>query len=93
MKITCPSCSKANTASPCQRCGCDLETLFAVRQSAATELAAAAAALRSGDPEEAHTRAGHSWELLHTPESARVAFLACVAQDDFPSALLWRNRT
>ena len=34
-----------------------------------------------------------AWELHHTPEAARVGFLAGVARGDFDVALQWLQRT
>jgi len=92
MEIVCPSCGKANQSTPCGRCGCDLSPLFAVYGAAEFELRVAGKCLRSGNLDEAREHAAKSWELRHSPEAARLAFLACIALDDFASARLWRQR-
>ena len=90
--VLCPSCGKVNNTAPCQRCGCDLAPLFAIDLAAQARLASAAASLRDGEALAAHEHAGQSWELRHSSEAARVAFLACVAMEEFDAALLWRRR-
>jgi hypothetical protein len=92
MEIVCPSCGKANQSTPCRRCGCELSPLFGVYRAAEMELRVAGKCLRSGKIEEARERAAHSWELRHTSEAARLAFLACIALDDLSWVLLWRRR-
>jgi hypothetical protein len=92
MEIVCPSCGKANESTPCRRCGCELSSLFAVYRAAEVELRVAGKYLRSGNVNEARKHAARSWELHHTSEAARVAFLACIALDDFGWGRLWRHR-
>lgn len=90
--LSCPSCGKVNLAAPCQRCGCDLAPLFAIRQAARARLASAAESLRQGEAVAAHEYAGQSWGLRHSSEAARLAFLACIVMREFDAALLWRRR-
>jgi hypothetical protein len=92
MDITCPSCGKANQSTPCLRCGADLSPLFAVCRAALGELSVAGKCLRSGQVEEAYSHATQSWELYQTPEAARLAFLACLARDDFAWSRIWYHR-
>jgi hypothetical protein len=92
MDITCPSCGKANLSTPCLRCSADLSPLFAVCRAALVELNVAGKCLRSGHVEEAYSHATKSWELYHTPEAARLAFLACLARDDFALSRIWHHR-
>lgn len=93
MEILCPSCNKANQSDPCQRCGCELTALFAVSQAAVAELRTAAHCLRTQSPEAAHEAAVRSWELRHTPEAARLGFLASLALEDFATAGYWLQRS
>jgi hypothetical protein len=93
MEIICPSCSKANAADPCPRCGCELGALFSVRQAAAEQLATAARHLRATSPAEAAEAALQAWELHHTPEAARLGFLAAVAEGEFEIATQWLQRS
>jgi hypothetical protein len=93
MEIVCPSCGKANRTTPCVRCGCELSPLFAVCHAAEEELRAAGKCMRSGSAEEACGHAAHSWELHHTTEAARLAFLASVALGDFALGRLWHRRS
>ena len=90
--VLCPSCGKASPSAPCPRCGCDTAPLFAILEAARGRIAAAAASLRHGYPAEAREQAGESWNLRHTREAARLAFLACVAMEDFDWAAVWRHR-
>jgi hypothetical protein len=92
MDITCPSCGKSNPSTPCLRCGCDLSSLLAVYRAAQVELSVAAKCLRSGSLQEARVHAARSWELYRTPEAARLAFLACLAGNDFAWSRIWHHR-
>jgi hypothetical protein len=92
MEIVCPSCGKANQSTPCGRCGCELSPLFAIYRAADIELSVAGKCLRSGNVNEARERASHSWELRHTSKAARLAFLACIALDDFAWGRVWHRR-
>jgi predicted amidophosphoribosyltransferase len=92
MEIICPSCGKANEATPCRRCGCELSQLFAVCRAAEVELRIAAKCLSSGNVAEAREHATHSWELHHSSEAARLAFLACIALQDFARSRHWHRR-
>jgi|SRR5580704_16179184 hypothetical protein len=92
MDITCPSCGKANQSTPCLRCSADLSSLFAVCHAALVELSVAGKCLRSGQVEGAYSHATQSWELYHTPEAARLAFLVCLARDDFAGSRVWHHR-
>jgi hypothetical protein len=92
MDITCPSCGKANQSTPCLRCSADLSPLFAVCRAALAKLSLAGKCLRSGRVEEAYSHATQSWELFHTFEAARLAFLASLARDDFGGSRIWHHR-
>ena len=92
MEITCPSCKKLNRSDPCQRCGCELESLFAIRRAAISELAHGLRFLEKKDFESAGDAAARSWQLLHTPEAARVGFLASMGTGDSAAALSWLQR-
>jgi hypothetical protein len=92
MDITCPSCGKANQSTPCLRCSADLSPLFAVCRAALVELSVAGKCLRSGTAEEAYWHAHQSWELYHSPEAARLAFLACLARNDLDGSRIWHRR-
>jgi hypothetical protein len=92
MEIVCPSCGKANHSNPCGRCGCELLPLFAVYRAAEVELSVAGKCLRSGNIDEAREHAARSWELHHSSEAARLAFLACIVLEDFAWGRLWHHR-
>jgi hypothetical protein len=93
MEIVCPSCSKVNESDPCSRCGCELGALFQIGRAAAVQLATAARHLRENSPAEAGEAALQAWEFHHTPEAARLGFLAGLASGDFAVALQWLQRT
>ena len=91
MPITCPACNKAGqTDAACQRCGCELTHLHEIVAAAATRLARAHAALTNRDWSGALADAEGSWDLLHTAESARLAWVAAAAVGDTPGALRGR---
>jgi hypothetical protein len=91
--ITCPACSKSNqTQTVCGRCGCDLSRLWQVSEAAAAALAQARAALRAADWSDALAKAEDSWNLCHSVESARLAFLAAGALREAASAMTWHAR-
>lgn len=93
MAIACPACKKADqTETACQRCGCDLTRMHDVVAAAGKRLGAAHTALARRDWLAALKQATHSWRLLHTAESAQVAFLAAAAGGDGSRALRWRER-
>jgi hypothetical protein len=93
MEIVCPSCNKANESDPCQRCGCELGPLFALRHAAAVQLSTAAQHLRNGSPAEAGEAALRAWELHHSADAARLGFLANLARGDFAVASEWLQRS
>ncbi len=93
MAIACPACNKAGqTEAACQRCGCDLSPLHEIVDAAATRLAGATAALANRDWSGAQADAERSWQLVHTGESARLAWVAAAAHGDTAGALRWRER-
>jgi hypothetical protein len=92
MVVTCPACNKGEqAASACARCGCDLSALHAVLEAAAASLADARAACECCDWGQALTCAERAWQLRHTPEAARLAFLAAAALGQTPCALRWHR--
>jgi hypothetical protein len=93
MPIVCPACNKSNVTEPgCPRCGCDLSVLHQIAAAAGTRLGAARAALAIRDWPGALAEAGRSWALVHSRESARMAFLAAAAAGDSAQALRWHER-
>jgi hypothetical protein len=93
MPLTCPACGKSHqTAAACPRCGCDLSRLHAIVAAAAARLRAAVTAIADRDWPSALASAEQSWRLCHSPEAARLAFLAAGAQGDTGRALAWRDR-
>jgi hypothetical protein len=93
MAITCPACSKSNqTQTVCGRCGCDLSRLWQVAEAAAAALAQGRAALRAADWADALARTEESWNLCHSVEAARLAFLAAGALREAACAMTWHGR-
>lgn len=93
MAIVCPACNKAGqTAAACQRCGCDLSHLHEIVGAAATRFASATAALANRDWSGALAEAEHAWQLVHTRESAQLAWAAAAASGDTACALRWHRR-
>ena len=89
--VDCPACGKAGQAGPaCQRCGCDLIQLHRVSAAAARALHHACCALRELNWQEALDASEQAWELRHSPEAARMAFLAAGALGDKDAILYWR---
>jgi hypothetical protein len=94
VQLRCPACGKENIAGPgdaCRRCGCDLGRICEVRQAAAHSLQAAARLLRGGNWEAALGAAERSWRLRHSPEAARLAFLAAAALGNTSGAEGWSD--
>jgi hypothetical protein len=93
MEVTCPACNKGGqTQTACARCGCDLTGLRTVAEAASAAMSAARAALRRTDWSGALDQAEASWQLLHQPNAARLAFLAAAVLRDTAAALRWRRR-
>jgi hypothetical protein len=93
MTLTCPACNKPGQNAPaCARCGCDLTSLDALGHTAIARLVAAHTALTHRDWLAALHHAERSWQILHTPEAARLAFLAAAAARLTPTALAWHQR-
>ncbi len=92
MSVTCPACGKADQEQQtCSRCGCDLTRLLEVARAAAAALHRSLACLRAGEREDALAAAEQSWNLCHSVEAARLAFLAAAALGDTSAALGWRQ--
>ena len=92
MVVTCPACNKGDQTAPvCARCGCDLSALRAVLGAAGLSLAEARAAFERCDWEAALRAAERAWHLRHTPEAARLAFLAATALAQTPRAVHWHH--
>jgi hypothetical protein len=66
--------------------------LHATVESAARQLFAAVASLKSCEWVQARAQAECSWALYHSAASARLAFLAAAALGDTAQALRWRHR-
>ena len=94
-ELTCPTCRKANALDsdqPCVRCEADLNTLRTIRAAADRAQSRAREALRHQDWQAAARHAARSWSLIHSPESARLAFLATLADSSHGDPSHWLAR-
>ena len=93
MEIHCPSCKKVNVDTvACTRCGCELQALQAIAQAAGYDITLGKNTLLAGNFHNALEHAGRSWHLKHSPEAAKLAFLANVCAMNYHDALLWYSR-
>ena len=93
MKIPCPSCKKLNVdAATCSRCGCELRALLAIAHAAGCEITLGENTLLAGSFQDAIEHAVRSWHLKHSPEAAKLAFLANVCAKKYHDALTWYHR-
>ena len=95
MQLACPACGKTNDTvqgDSCQRCGCDLSPLTAIRQAAGWHLRTAANQLRAQAWADALRQAESSWALRRSSAAAQVAFLAAAALGDTAQLLHWREQ-
>jgi hypothetical protein len=96
MELKCPACTKVTDLAQtqvCPRCACDLSALARILEDAQRLLRLAARALRRRDLAQAHWHAQTSWELVHAPAAARLAFLAAAAQGKTDDLLYWHRRS
>lgn len=94
-EFACPACRKANpldSDQPCVRCETDLNSLRTIHSAAAREQSLAREALRRQRWQTAAQHAARSWNLIHSPESARLAFLATLAHSASGDPSLWLAR-
>lgn len=91
MKIICPACGKSNGLEDgiCSRCACGLEKLAAIIKLAGRLCDEATVCLRAADGVGALAKAKNSWDLCHSDEAARLAFLASLLNHDFTAATHW----
>ena len=99
MEIKCPSCRKLNRLDEsepdnrqCKRCGGDLARLYMVARAAGYKLDESKIFLSKMKPETALTLAEESWQLKHSTEAAKLAFLALVAKKNYTPAFAWYLR-
>ena len=97
--VNCPSCRRPNriasdrqNVADCSRCGCELESLAVIRETAEARAREACAALATTDYPRAGCLAWESWELHPGPTAATCGFLASVSQGDLATAMLWKTR-
>jgi hypothetical protein len=94
MALTCPACNKANqTDAICQRCGCDLSGLHAIKRAAEASLGSVRQRLRQRDWAQALAEAEQSWQLCHSDAAAQCAFILSGILGNTAAALCWRQRT
>jgi len=93
MEIECPSCKKINReSSECARCGCELGVLKTILQAAEKEISVGIKKLQKGNAAGALNHAVISWHLKKTPNAAKLAFLANIAERKYEEAVLWHSR-
>ena len=96
MPIRCPACKKSNTAEQiCQRCGTDLSVLVVIRSACRRLMEQSRRYILLGRGDEALSCARYAWELEHTQQAAKLAFLACLLLEYYEQATqwyLWANR-
>ena len=89
--LKCPACGKVNGLEEkiCSRCTCDLETLAMIIRMADWYRDQASTRLQAADGPGALAKALNSWDLRHSAEAARLAFLASLLNHDFAAATHW----
>ncbi|MGR3218626.1 MAG: hypothetical protein ACUZ8H_02260 [Candidatus Anammoxibacter sp.] len=100
MEIKCPSCRKLNRFDEseagnrqCRRCGGDLARLYLVARAAEHKINESKRFLLEKKPDTAMTLAEESWQLKHSTEAAKLAFLASVAKKNYTPAFSWYLRS
>jgi len=90
MQIRCPACKKNNVQVPrCQRCNTDLTVLNSIREASDHFLEKSRRNIMNGNGAKALQYAQTAWELEHTAQAARQAFLACLLLRRFDRATQW----
>ena len=89
VELKCPNCAKIAPAFECPRCGADLSALFVLQQTAADEIQRAAALGRVARPTVVSSLASRFWHRRHSPEAAKLAFIAALTTANLPSASDW----
>ncbi len=94
MDIKCPACRKINDSGNinCIRCECDISPLIAILNQAEQEIEHCRYSLNKGDGEKALRHAASSWQLKNSKESAQLAFLAALKENNEKEASLWYAR-
>lgn len=93
MELRCPTCKKTNREETlCSRCDTDLTVLAAIRSAAECYLKQSRQSLLMAKGENALICAQSAWNLEHTPEAARQAFLSCLLMRRFDQATQWYVR-
>lgn len=90
MEIICPACRKVNhDLTQCQRCHTDLTALLQIRSCADRALQDSALYLKQSDGPNALAQAELAWHYKHSPQAARMAFMACLLLGQFTAATSW----
>jgi len=93
MEIQCPSCKKSNIDSDeCVRCGCRLDILMTIIQTAQQEYFLGVKELCMGNSAVAIAHANRSWHLKKSIGAARLGFLASIKEGRFKEAFVWREK-
>jgi thioredoxin-like negative regulator of GroEL len=94
MELACPACNKVNSlqAEECIRCSCELKLLALLLNQAEDLLTLGKTALQEGNSQEALEYANASWQIKHSQASAKLAFLATLAEQNDEEASFWYPR-
>ncbi|MGR3317542.1 MAG: hypothetical protein ACUZ8O_03610 [Candidatus Anammoxibacter sp.] len=99
MEIKCPSCRKLNRLDEsepdnrqCKRCGGDLARLYMVARASEYKINESKIFLSKKNPDTALAFAEESWQLKHSTEAAKLAFLASAAKRNYTLAFAWYLR-
>ena len=79
-------------AATCSRCGCELHALLAIAHAAGYEILRSKNTLIAGNFQDAIEYARRSWFLKHSPEAAKLAFMANVCAKNYHDAITWYYR-
>ncbi|MFP4031618.1 MAG: hypothetical protein ACLFPR_09400 [Desulfococcaceae bacterium] len=92
-EIPCPACRKRIPENPeCPRCGADVRALREILEAAARYLEFGRDRLKRKAGNDALSAAEAAWDLRHTPEAARLAFMACLQLRQWDGAAQWYGR-
>ncbi len=91
MEILCPACKKKSNINEkiCQRCSTDLNVLITIRSASHDYLEQSRKFILAEDGEMALNAAQNAWNLVHTPQAAKQAFLASLFLKRFDLATYW----
>ena len=93
MAIRCPACKRSNSGEDfCQRCGTDLSVLNAIHSASRSYLERSRRHILLGRGDDALSCARQAWDLEHTQQAAKLAFLSCLLLERYEQATQWYIR-